>query len=299
MAASAILGYFIVHPSLMVLGHLMFESFPPGHSVQKDVIELFYLSFSISMVPWAISAVIFSAIIGLLYAKNRQFKQNIMHSNRMKDLYNDIITHDLLNPTGAILNSVELINDESVTFDKKLLEIIESSAKEQEKIIDNSMELSKLQNLEKLDKNSHNLRDIIEKAIDDTSHLFEAQDIMVENKVTESVPLLVNQVIISVFHNILSNAAKHSPKKSTVVIEIENNKENCIVSVSDRGEGIPDKYKKTLFDRFARREKEGVKGTGLGLAIANRIVEMHGGRVWVEDNPDGGSAFKVKLMKDI
>ncbi|MEE8358746.1 MAG: HAMP domain-containing sensor histidine kinase, partial [Candidatus Hydrothermarchaeales archaeon] len=60
-------------------------------------------------------------------------------------------------------------------------------------------------------------------------------------------------------------------------------------------EGIPDEYKEGVFDRFKRVKKEGVKGTGLGLAIVKKVVEAHNGRVWVEDNPGGGSIFYVTL----
>jgi len=69
------------------------------------------------------------------------------------------------------------------------------------------------------------------------------------------------------------------------------------VMVKDRGEGVPDEYKEKIFRRFERRMKEGVKGTGLGLAIVRRVMEFHKGKVWVEDNPGGGSIFCVLLPK--
>jgi signal transduction histidine kinase len=58
---------------------------------------------------------------------------------------------------------------------------------------------------------------------------------------------------------------------------------------------VDDEYKKEIFTRFTRREKGGVKGSGLGLTIANKIMKLHNGKIWVEDNPGGGSVFKVKL----
>jgi signal transduction histidine kinase len=70
-----------------------------------------------------------------------------------------------------------------------------------------------------------------------------------------------------------------------------------VLSVSDWGEGIDDAHKQSVFTRFERLGKEGVKGTGLGLAIARRIVELHGGRIWIEDNPEGGSVFRVSVSK--
>jgi len=68
-----------------------------------------------------------------------------------------------------------------------------------------------------------------------------------------------------------------------------------MVSVKDRGNIIPDESKEIIFERFKRIEKRGVKGTGLGLSIVKRIVDIHKGKVWVEDNPEGGNIFLVRI----
>ncbi|MEE8359091.1 MAG: HAMP domain-containing sensor histidine kinase [Candidatus Hydrothermarchaeales archaeon] len=58
-----------------------------------------------------------------------------------------------------------------------------------------------------------------------------------------------------------------------------------------------DEFKEAVFRHFERVNKGGVKGTGLGLAISRRIVELHNGKIWVEDNPDGGSIFCINIRK--
>ena len=66
----------------------------------------------------------------------------------------------------------------------------------------------------------------------------------------------------------------------------------------DSGPGIPSHQKTRIFEPFHRgsaERKRSIKGTGLGLAISRGIVEAHGGRIWVEDNPAGGSVFKFQL----
>ena len=81
-----------------------------------------------------------------------------------------------------------------------------------------------------------------------------------------------------------------SVKENTkIIVGIKRNVDSWIVYVKDRGNGIPDKYKEVIFDRFRRIEKHGVKGSGLGLSIVKRVVDLHNGNVWVEDNPEGGS----------
>jgi two-component system phosphate regulon sensor histidine kinase PhoR len=100
-----------------------------------------------------------------------------------------------------------------------------------------------------------------------------------------------------VFANLLSNAIKYARDGRKVIIEVEDDGENYIIRVKDFGEGVPDEFKEIIFERFKRKEKRGVKGTGLGLAIVKRIVEIHGGEVWVEDNSPKGAVFVVKLPK--
>ena len=104
-------------------------------------------------------------------------------------------------------------------------------------------------------------------------------------------------MIAEVFDNLLSNAAKYGPEGGLVRVEVLDEGARWKVCVIDAGEGIPDADKEKVFGRFERLRKEGVKGTGLGLAIARRIVELHGGRIWVEDAPGGGACFCVALHK--
>jgi signal transduction histidine kinase len=97
--------------------------------------------------------------------------------------------------------------------------------------------------------------------------------------------------------NLVGNAVKYAAAGRRVAIGIADGGAEWVLSVRDWGGGIPDAYKETLFTRFERLGKEGVQGTGLGLAIARRIVELHGGKIWVEDNPEGGAVFLVSVRK--
>ena len=104
-------------------------------------------------------------------------------------------------------------------------------------------------------------------------------------------------MIGDVFENLLSNAAKYGPAGGTVWVRIDDDGARWRASVTDSGEGIPDADKDKVFRRFERLSKGSVKGTGLGLAIAQRIVDLHGGRIWVEDAPGRGARFCVTLAK--
>ena len=100
------------------------------------------------------------------------------------------------------------------------------------------------------------------------------------------------------FLNIIDNAIKYSPPHSVVEISVsEERGKNWKVCVKDSGEGVPDKWKQKIFERFVRGEKTGIKGSGIGLAIAKTVVTQNKGRIWVEDNPEGGAVFCISLPK--
>jgi signal transduction histidine kinase len=92
--------------------------------------------------------------------------------------------------------------------------------------------------------------------------------------------------------NLVENALKHTPAGTDVEIEV---KENAIVAIVDRGEGVPSAKRDQIFERFWRRDHRGSGGAGLGLSIVKRIVEAHGGTVTVCDVPGGGAEFVLDL----
>ena len=112
----------------------------------------------------------------------------------------------------------------------------------------------------------------------------------------EADPDLLKQLLL----NLVGNAVKFSPAGAAVRLTAMAQGEDWIVNVADSGSGIPDELLDRIFERFYRVELRGgrrVPGTGLGLAIARHIVELHGGRIWAENAPGGGSLFRVCLPR--
>jgi signal transduction histidine kinase len=94
-----------------------------------------------------------------------------------------------------------------------------------------------------------------------------------------------------------SRTCHQTPRRREAGIDIVDERDCWLVQVRDFGKGIPDRDKPLIFTRFTRLKKEGVEGSGLGLAIVKRLVDLHKGSIWVEDNPAGGSIFCVRLPK--
>jgi signal transduction histidine kinase len=105
--------------------------------------------------------------------------------------------------------------------------------------------------------------------------------------------------IIQVLMNLIGNAVKFTPPDGKVTVAIEKNGNGWVqVSVADTGPGILPEEAKKIFAKFyqiAQLSKQKTKGTGLGLAISKSLVEMHGGKIWVESHVGRGSTFSFTV----
>ena len=235
----------------------------------------------------------------ILEEKVEERTRELVESNRLKDLFTDIMRHDLLNPIGVIRNYAELMLEEEENEDKKNdLRLILKTAKKLISMIENASKYEMLTNTEDMVYEKRDLTKVFEEVITQYMPAAEKKGIKVDFLPDRPLTALVHYTIEDVFVNLLDNAIKYSPPNTTITIDILDRGDAYLISVADQGEGVPDDYKTVIFERFKRGGKKGVKGTGLGLAIVKRVVEVHKGRVWVEDNPGGGSIFYVELPKE-
>ena len=98
-----------------------------------------------------------------------------------------------------------------------------------------------------------------------------------------------------VLANLLDNARKNSPAVDAVEVVVEIVDGEAQVTVADHGAGIDDESLERIFDKFVRGRGETVRGTGLGLYISRQIINAHGGRIWAENRPGEGAAFRFVL----
>ena len=108
------------------------------------------------------------------------------------------------------------------------------------------------------------------------------------------VPLRLERIL----YNLLENAVKYSPQGGEIKVSVKPDKEQLVIGVSDQGVGISPADQAKLFAPFQRLEESrpgGARGVGLGLLVCQRLVEAHGGRIWVESEPGRGSTFFFTL----
>ena len=147
----------------------------------------------------------------------------------------------------------------------------------------------------------HDLNRLTTNAIDEFRSLMSEQDLTI-NYTHASVGCDIeidSTKIMQVLRNLLSNAVKFSPPGSRIEVELMEKKDCIQVSVKDAGVGIPNSEFQTVFDKFIQssKTKTGAGGTGLGLSISREIIDAHGGRIWAENNPEGGAIFRFELPK--
>jgi signal transduction histidine kinase len=117
-------------------------------------------------------------------------------------------------------------------------------------------------------------------------------DISVEKVYVLADPVRIGQVV----RNLLSNACRHA--NGAVRVQVARSEYEAVVAVADDGPGIPAEEQSRIFERFYRMDEarsRAAGGTGLGLAIVKHLVELHGGRVWAENGPEGGAVFTFAL----
>ena len=231
--------------------------------------------------------------------ERKKVEEELRHSNELKDLFTDIMRHDLLNPAGNIRGFSEVLYE--MEDDPKKSKIIDSVQRNTNRLIDmieTAAKFAKLEATEELELQGIDIMASLRNVIEQFEQQLHDKNMNLYVRADGNYPAMLNPIVEEIFANYISNAIKYSPENTEISIDVADLNYEWMVTVTDSGEGIPDDSKPLVFDRFKRVNKSGVKGTGLGLAIVKKIAELLGGSVGVENNPEGdGSMFWVKLKK--
>jgi signal transduction histidine kinase len=217
----------------------------------------------------------------------------------MKDIFTDILRHDLLNPVSAIkLVADVLLKSESDARKVDLLRSVQRSVAALIEMTESAARLASVTGSLALEFPEADPVSVLRSVLPDLKLKAAEKNITITDRSASSgFTARFNPLMKEVLANLLSNAIKYSPSGTEIELVVEDRGESWGLAVRDQGFGVPDEHKEKIFNRFERLEKQGVKGSGLGLAIAKQVVVLHGGEIWVEDNPPGGSLFLVKLPK--
>jgi hypothetical protein len=250
------------------------------------------------MLPWSISFFLFGVLIGYLVWQVKANIEKLEKANELKRLFTDIVVHDVSNPLTVVMMKAEMmLGKEDCDEVKGELQEIILAVEDAEDILREAREYSLVEDETRLEYKKMDLGEVVQEVVGGFAAILERRGMKVHYDKTPSLYAEANPRMKDVFSNLVANAIKYSPEGSGIDIGVEEIGGKIRISFRDQGEGVPDEYKETIFNRMERVDRKGVRGSGLGLAIVKKIVDLHNGRVWVEDNTPKGSVFIVELPK--
>lgn len=224
-----------------------------------------------------------------------------------------MIVHDLRSPMTSVLGGLKLIEDLVVPTDQtgildQAVEVALRSSKKLLSLVDSLLDISKMEAGQMhMDERPTALEPIAAVVVNEQVQVANQQSVFLLNEVPADLPQLMidSDKVERVLTNLVDNALKFTPTNGFVTVRAspygdspgEDGRDFVLCQVLDSGPGIPEEYRDRIFDRFAQvRGRQGRRrGTGLGLAFCKLAIEAHGGKIWVDNRPEGGSAFNFTL----
>jgi len=293
---------------------------------QKTKIEI-YFAMAILVI-----ALLILAIIGLTKNRRNLIKQKILYHqiseknqqitlnkteleqaieelkllNAEKNKLLGMVAHDLRGPIYNITGVVQLLesSEEFSQFDEgmaQLVELIKKSCDNALNVINDLLDAAKLENggLEG-EMQVENLNDVIKDVIKLYQSRANQKQIVIEfRKPQKRVEAIISKEKINrAISNLLSNAIKFSKPNNAVNVVLAQAENTVLITVSDKGMGIPLADREIIFDKFTKAKRlgtDGEKPVGLGMSIVKQIVEAHNGRIWLESEVGAGTTFYIEL----
>jgi PAS domain S-box-containing protein len=214
-----------------------------------------------------------------------------------------MVTHDLRTPLATLQNILKLLRSGNFgRLDQKGSEYVMVANRNVERmanLVNDLLDIEKVKSgLMTLNKQPFKLNDSFTAARELAGAFADEARVMIETKQTSLTVNADPDRVTRVLANLIANAVKFSPEAGLVTVAATKEGNWIYTTVDDQGPGIPADQLHLIFERFRQSESAATKGkggSGLGLTICQAIVELHGGKIWVENLPGGGSRFIFTL----
>ncbi|WP_084435249.1 GAF domain-containing sensor histidine kinase [Desulfomicrobium escambiense] len=238
-------------------------------------------------------------------------KELIMASTERAELV-QMVVHDFKSPLSAVISNMDLLTYLGPSESQR--PIIETAFKGASKLLEMIDEFLHVARVDELHERGFSpmpvsFLPLVESQLAEIAPLARDKGIVIENGCALDVRVLGDRMLLGhLVQNLVSNAVKYTPENGLIRLGMDSwesrrteDPSRTVLKfwVEDNGEGIEDRYKETVFEKFVRTERSmesGIKGTGIGLFVCRKIVSMFQGRIWVEDATPKGSRFCVILF---
>ncbi len=207
-------------------------------------------------------------------------------------------SHDLRAPLASMQAMLEAVDD-GLAEPAEYLPALHEQVRTLSSLVDDLFELARIDaGVLTLEVRESSLGGIVEACVRGVQADARARGVRLETRFDAPVPTLrlAPEKVERVLYNLLTNALRHTPSDGSVAVVVSPHERDVTVAVEDTGDGVSPEARRRMFDRFWRGESSRTSpGSGLGLAIARGLVEAHGGRIWVENRPEGGARVSFTL----
>lgn len=237
----------------------------------------------------------------------RKILQETIEYDKLKTDFFSNLSHELRTPINLIFSTIQLMELESIGIEDsnsklpKRVKILKQNCNRMVRLVNNMIDITKIDTgYFSLDFQNCNIVSVIEDITLSTAEYIESSSIKLifDTDVEEKVMAVDLHALERIMLNLLSNAVKFTKPDNMILVSFADKGESVVISVIDKGQGIPSDKLGVIFDRFMQVDKSlnrKQEGSGIGLALVKSLVEMHGGFITVESNYGEGTSFKFEL----
>lgn len=238
-----------------------------------------------------------------LYEGERKSSRRLQEMNRMKSDLLITVSHELRTPLTSVRTAAEMLLEEEEKTDPegmraRLARSIAKGANRLTALVAELVDASREDDFApRLELEPLSAQEVVSGAVALVNPLLggKRQTLSVEIENEKLLMRVDRRRFEQVLINLLSNAHRFTPEGGNIEVRVFEAGKEAMIAVSDSGPGVSEEEREMIFEPFFRGGDR--SGFGLGLAIAKSVVELHNGRIWVEDRPGGGSTFMVALPK--
>ena len=260
----------------------------------------------ISVEDCARMAVVMSSaiLVGEIGRRLREAQAALVESDRRKDEFLAVLSHELRNPLGTIRSALTIL-DRGASFGRDAdtaRSTIERQLAHLSRLVDDLLDVSRIKTGKiRIERRPVDLCDLVRRTVEDHISLLSANDLVVDLRLPHA-PVRVNgdpTRLTQILGNLLQNASKFTPPGGRVFVALDADGASARLRVRDNGLGLDDEVRHRLFEPFAQADSTLHRtrgGLGIGLALVQALVHLHQGQVEaISDGPGKGSEFAVTL----